>query len=1453
MPEAPGSGGRRRNAAKKINYNEKMADAELARRIKQLEKGRGRGGARAGGRGRASNFKYQWYLQDRSVGWNFIPSLPPTCRKHSRFSNILELEEALVDVRRQVVVHGGSTLLRRDEHIYMVSEPPGEPYYIGRVMEFVGKTEFRKLIEDAVSEGVAHVFPARYFQARMNWYYRARDIQDNPQNADPRLLYASLHSDLCPLHSYRGKCTVVHRSDAEEGYATRPNYFVFDQLFDRYTLSYYDVWRTEKLLALGPGSKYLEALSERYPHVYVEEKYPLEHVVRRYIVGENVPDKVDGQLWDQRCGQCREWCEQAQSLRCDSCKVPLHLFCFDPPLDRKPAKGVSWICSDCVRTQNNETNSDQMSAAEESEFEKLSSVALRELGKGINLENWWFQYFGSRLVCHLQDCLSTALVLPYPIKCSRVGNKVQWSSCNEPEWLPRPYTGEECERGEDSSLELLWSLDTAKITPETLDAYLERCSSTLPEPLGITPQATNFLDMVLKALVDCRFDLEAAFTWCRNNMTRKTLKEPTLTEEEVEKFENAVAEHGSELHPVCKYVGSQPMSMIVRFYYYWKKTPNGRRIWGNFKGRSKRGRQKYDDGLPENTPSDSTRKRKRIATEKVEEVSKQWRHVDESCFDSEQISKVKACFQCMFCNVDYSPLWYRVTGGCDDEKVQSRMKTGVNEKTNTSEKAPSQQITKDDNKLTALCIRCARMWRRYAVKWHAPLDVLKRLNGPSMNNVQSNLQQFLDDPNESVVKTSPAQAQTKMVEWELVQDMELIIKQRLEIISNPERLIKMKRNCLSAHAQLNKLVKKLIPESLMSESDMKKELEVYIAHYAAELKKKEQKMQQKNKHLLSVKEHNLEAIGSKMKTELNSTTSVEQLGAVQKPKRQKTQKTLQNTAVLLDIPGISEPEFTEKITLDNNFEHIKIPEAIHNKLFGSMFNDNADHTEDLALINGQNNHQRQLSLRQSPFNSNDIPIVRHMQYEGILREYNSHNASYAVWRKNHSGAFTNVEKSGPNKSKSCTPPSSAGRSRAHTLVSVDNLMATNAVEPRDFCCICFGKFKTDEYELLCSNCGLNVHTYCYGVNKPRTSVSPGALWLCDPCSNDRNVLVSTNYQCTLCMAREIDHDSSRKRLKKAVPDALKPDVNGNWCHVICALFNEQIKFGSATNYQPVYNIGPTLLKNNGVKCGICTMLGGGLVRCDKCPFKFHVTCAQDSKNFTLCFKKYMVAIANSPTHVVDGDEIYTVKPKILCPQHHSDSNTGAYLPLNHTISSGAPLLQFYMENYKACTFVNSYTTIGLRAMEREACSLLLAQYDNLESPPHNGISKEATNKCVKCAATLALCWFENLCHSCSIVVAAESDVIEVDDTPVLPDQGTIDEALAEELLHGIDSTKLSIELNILHSAKGKRKGGRYGKRNLPKPSIDASNVVVQPMGTNLPPQTGVAITTTDTEPPNGAC
>lgn len=104
---------------------------------------------------------------------------------------------------------------------------------------------------------------------RVNWFYRPRDIARKA--CDIRVVFASMHSDTCPLSSLRGKCRILHRSEIEdlEAYKKTKDSFWFEKMYDRYIQRYYEVVPTSKVINVPEHVK--KVLDERWKFVLVEQ------------------------------------------------------------------------------------------------------------------------------------------------------------------------------------------------------------------------------------------------------------------------------------------------------------------------------------------------------------------------------------------------------------------------------------------------------------------------------------------------------------------------------------------------------------------------------------------------------------------------------------------------------------------------------------------------------------------------------------------------------------------------------------------------------------------------------------------------------------------------------------------------------------------------------------------------------------------------------------------------------------------------------------------------------------------------------------------------------------------------------------------------------------------------------------------------------------------------------
>lgn len=144
-------------------------------------------------------------------------------------------------------------MTNKTDHVYLICEPPGEPYYIGRIMEFVPA-------KDNPTGPVE--------QLRLNWYFRPRDIQRS--SSDPRYLYATMQSDFNHLSALRGKCSVLHPSEVKnlDEYRRLKDTFWYDKVFDRYMMRAYEVIPTKDVINVPEHVK--KVLDERWKFIFCE-------------------------------------------------------------------------------------------------------------------------------------------------------------------------------------------------------------------------------------------------------------------------------------------------------------------------------------------------------------------------------------------------------------------------------------------------------------------------------------------------------------------------------------------------------------------------------------------------------------------------------------------------------------------------------------------------------------------------------------------------------------------------------------------------------------------------------------------------------------------------------------------------------------------------------------------------------------------------------------------------------------------------------------------------------------------------------------------------------------------------------------------------------------------------------------------------------------------------------
>lgn len=456
--------------------------------------------------------------------------------------------------------------------------------------------------------------------------------------------------------------------------------------------------------------------------------------------------------------------------------------CVRPPLLKKPSRGFAWACGPCNRAQerklearNTPTLTPGTTASGEveedvydDEDEDMSPGAggmdtdspsdSADIEKQPTAEQlhwaqmWPMRYLGQH--CRVEDALDPDDRI-FPRAASRIGPRHQanvniWhgrpveyvkpveikkkyqkggsksaksvaaaeaeAAAREkrPKWVMDEPPGY-IRRGEDdgTTSTLLFKIpdegvgEEAERKKDVVERYMEdtaRVSGNLPggtiAGAGCQSWAVNYQDKAIELLYANDFDDHKALEQLQKMHVTKDLREPKLKPDELKRFEEGVAKFGSELHSVTKYVKTRKEAEIVRFYYVWKKTDKGKHIWGNFEGRKGKKEAKMKD--------------KDTGTKLVDDVADD---EDDSAFDGNKAIEKKRGFECKFCSTRSSRQWRRAPGVPPGTLIQA-------DKGGSSKKKQGEERFL----ISALCRRCAELWRRYGIQWEDPDEVQKKVS-----------------------------------------------------------------------------------------------------------------------------------------------------------------------------------------------------------------------------------------------------------------------------------------------------------------------------------------------------------------------------------------------------------------------------------------------------------------------------------------------------------------------------------------------------------------------------------------------------------------------------------------------------------------------------------------------------------------------------------------------------
>ncbi|ORX47405.1 BAH-domain-containing protein [Hesseltinella vesiculosa] len=504
-----------------------------------------------------------------------------------------------------------------NDHVYLAPEHLGEPYYIGRVMEFCPG-----------SDGM---------EARIAWYNRPKDVM-NPQHYDPALLLATLNSDMNPVSCIQGKCKVIHRyyipKDQFNTYRRTPDQFYYSQLYDRYMQRIFDLLPCETIQNVPKDI--LDALTKRYQFIIVEQGKVRELT--------SAP---------RACTGCQSWCSSTDSVKCAGCQKFFHMTCVSPPLIRKPSKGFAWQCGTCsklalddqskanppdpriirsslpstrrtTRSRSQQHTSNTTPASATTPATPTPSVMNGAITKPtkpkldlfsdpcqITTTNLWpFRYYGIHTT--IKD-IEDAEDRIYPLATGRIGARYQanvpetlspddWYSDHAVEILSPPLDPKQLdsqqklkrgrpirpreendrdpamaiERGTDETVTLLFKQPT-QLDDEALNTYMTEVRA-LPSPISST--SPDLYDIALHLLQVNKGDTQTALA-----QFKEWTDFPYCTSwsyDEIKAFEHSISNHGHDLHAMKQYLTSKTMPEIVRFFYQWKKSNRYKSVYSHW-------------------------------------------------------------------------------------------------------------------------------------------------------------------------------------------------------------------------------------------------------------------------------------------------------------------------------------------------------------------------------------------------------------------------------------------------------------------------------------------------------------------------------------------------------------------------------------------------------------------------------------------------------------------------------------------------------------------------------------------------------------------------------------------------------------------------------------------------------------------------------------------------------
>ncbi|KAH6561512.1 hypothetical protein BASA62_009762 [Batrachochytrium salamandrivorans] len=463
-----------------------------------------------------------------------------------------------------------------NDFVFLKPETDNECFYVGRIAEFLADEK-------------APLVPVKI---KVAWFSRPKDVLGGSRRKhfDPRLLVATMNTDINPISAIIRKCDIKHMSHIQnmDTYKSLEDTFYYNQLYDRHTRRLYDVIPIES--AKNLPLRILRHLAS-FQFILVEA------------------GNADSFITKRICQSCSGWCRPEEPIAsCGKCTKIFHLDCLG--MTKKPPKGYTWQCSSCLKALGinskeaiNDVDPDDPSEDMDDNSTPTSCKAAVPIdfdaddGKEDDIPRvhdhnplFPFCYFGEHASINDLDDEKA-----HPKSSSRIGKGFQ---ADIPDWCDPSASTDEARpvvfvddspqqsvfpfrrRGRqrqsktdiiiDRSCtnELVYCGDTLFEASIDVDKYVHQ----LYEMAATTHLHGDIIYSCILQLFQHRSDLEHSADWLGELVSRShSMKWP---DGDIKAFEKGVAKYGHELSWVRKeFLPKRTLKEIVLYFYIWKKTP----------------------------------------------------------------------------------------------------------------------------------------------------------------------------------------------------------------------------------------------------------------------------------------------------------------------------------------------------------------------------------------------------------------------------------------------------------------------------------------------------------------------------------------------------------------------------------------------------------------------------------------------------------------------------------------------------------------------------------------------------------------------------------------------------------------------------------------------------------------------------------------------------------------